>query len=194
MTNQNDITQHWNQRYTANSALPQPTQVLLDYGYLLPTTGQALDLACGLGANALLLAERGLETWAWDVSSVAIARLKEIITQVGSAVHAEVRDVTIPPFPVNGFDVIVVSHFLERSLNHAIMAALRPNGLLFYQTFSKLRIADGGPRNPNFLLEDNELLRLFANLRVRIYREETDLGDVQQGFRNEAMLVAQRVV
>jgi SAM-dependent methyltransferase len=193
MTNHNTIAQHWNQRYKENSVLPQPTQVLLDYGYLLPATGQALDLACGLGANALLLAERGLETWAWDISSVAITRLKETIKQMGSTVHAEVRDVTTQPFPINRFDVIVVSHFLERSLADAIKAALRPNGLLFYQTFSKLRINNGGPRNPDFLLEDNELLKLFAGLKVRIYREETSLGNIHQGFRNEAMLIAQQI-
>lgn len=193
MTNKNDIVQHWNQRYTEKIALPQPAQALLEYGYLLPTTGRALDLACGLGANALRLAERGLETWAWDISSVAITRLKDTMRQLGSAVHAEVRDVTMHPPPANHFDVIVVSHFLERSLSNAIKTALRPNGLLVYQTFCKLRIDDGGPRNPDFLLDDNELLSLFAGLRVRIYREETCLGDVHQGFRNEAMLIAQRV-
>lgn len=192
MTTHKDIAQHWNQRYKENSALPLPAQVLLEYGYLLPTTGRALDLACGLGANAQFLAERGLETWAWDISSVAITRLKDTMTQVGFTVHAEVRDVTTQPFPVKNFDVIVVSHFLERSLKDIIKAALRPGGLLFYQTFSKLRIDHGGPRNPDFLLDDNELLRLFTGLKVRIYREETCLGDIHQGFRNETMLIAQR--
>lgn len=192
MTSQKDITHHWNQRYTENSLLPQPAQMLLEYGYLLPTTGQALDLACGLGANALLLANRGFETWAWDISSVAITQLKKTINQTKSAIHPEIRDVNLHPPPANRFDVIVVSHFLERSLTDAIKAALRPHGLLFYQTFSKLRIHEGGPRNPDFLLEDNELLSLFAGLKVRIYREETCLGDIHQGFRNEAMLIAQR--
>jgi SAM-dependent methyltransferase len=192
MTNHNDIAQHWNQRYRENSYLPLPAQALLEYGYLLPATGKALDLACGLGANALFLAERGLETWAWDISSAAINQLNETLTQIGFTVHAEVRDVTTQPFPINNFDVIVVSRFLERSLKDAIKTALRPGGLLFYQTFSKLRIDYGGPCNPDFLLDDNELLSLFAGLKVRVYREETCLGDTRQGFRNEAMLIAQR--
>jgi len=34
-----------------------------------------LDLACGLGANALRLAELGLKTEAWDLSPVAVERL-----------------------------------------------------------------------------------------------------------------------
>ncbi len=69
---------------------------------------------------------------------------------------------------------------------------------MFYQTFTKLRTGeedgnDKGPRHPDFLLDDNELLRLFAPLRVRFYREESLLGDTAQGVRNEAMLIAQKV-
>jgi 2-polyprenyl-3-methyl-5-hydroxy-6-metoxy-1,4-benzoquinol methylase len=33
----------------------------------------ALDLACGLGANALVLAKQGLTTEAWDISAIFIA-------------------------------------------------------------------------------------------------------------------------
>ena len=66
--------------------------------------------------------------------------------------------------------------------------------MIFYQTFTKLRVTEGGPRNPHFLLEDNELLHLFAALKVRVYREEGLLGELDSGFRNEAMLIAQKEV
>lgn len=188
-----DVQQHWNRRYTDGVTPQQPAQVLVEYGYLLPQRGRALDLACGLGANALLLAQRGLETWAWDISSVAIARLQHNLLQANVSVHAEVRDVLAQPLPVEYFDVIVVTRFLERSLAAPLQTALRPGGLLFYQTFTTLQVDAVGPRNPDFVLEDNELLRLFAGLKVRIYREEAQLGDTRQGFRNEAMLVAQRL-
>ena len=54
----------WNLRYQAATDWPTPCQVLADNVHLLPTTGIALDLACGLGANALLLAQHGLTTYA----------------------------------------------------------------------------------------------------------------------------------
>ena len=191
----NDATRRcWDRRYSDSMTGQQPALVLSAHLHLLPATGTALDLACGLGANALLLARRGLATWAWDISAVAITRLEQAARQAGLALRTEVRDVTLSPPEPARFDVIVVSRFLERSLAPALQAALRPGGLLFYQTFTKIRTeAASGPRNPDFLLDDNELLRLFAPLRVRFYREEGLLGDTAQGVRNEAMLIAQKV-
>ena len=192
----NDVTrQRWDQRYSETLTGQPPAAVLSAHLHLLPAAGTALDLACGLGANALLLARRGLATWAWDISPIAIARLDEYARKSGIAIQTEVRDVVSRPPEPAGFDVIVVSRFLERSLAPALQAALRPGGLLFYQTFTKLRTEEGdasGPRNPDFLLDDNELLRLFAPLRVRFYREEGLLGDTARGVRNEAMLIAQK--
>ena len=68
----------WNARYqqVPHTQMPQAARVLSEYQHLLPTTGRALDLACGLGGNALLLAARGLETWAWDIANVALARMQ----------------------------------------------------------------------------------------------------------------------
>jgi hypothetical protein len=43
-----------------------------------------------------------------------------------------------------------------------------------------------------FLLERGELLRLFPTLQPVAYREEGLLGQLTQGLRNEAYLVAQR--
>ena len=98
-----------------------------------------------------------------------------------------------PPQP-DAFDVIVVSRFLERDLAPAIHAALRPQGILYYQTFTRSHVDDSGPSSPEYRLADNELLHLFASMRVLCYREEGRVGDLSRGFRNEAMLVAQRTV
>jgi tellurite methyltransferase len=59
---------------------------------------------------------------------------------------------------VDGFGVIVVSHFLECALARHLTAALRPDGLLFYQTFTRCHVDDGGPLNAGFLLRDHGLL------------------------------------
>ena len=187
-----EIATCWNRRYREAITEQQPAKVLADNLHLLPVAGQALDLACGLGANALLLARHGLTTWAWDISPVAISRLDAAARAAGLTVHSEVRAVTARPPEPGRFDVIVVSRFLERSLAPALQAALRSGGLLFYQTFSKLRLSKDGPSNPAFLLDDNELLRLFPALKVRIYRDEGQSGDITRGVRNEAMLVAQK--
>ncbi|MFO8154188.1 class I SAM-dependent methyltransferase [Thioalkalivibrio sp.] len=188
-----NLEQKWNQRYAeADAAAATPCAVLQQFAHLLPPNGAALDLACGLGGNASLLAGRGLVTRAWDLSPVAIERLREHAEEHGLPIRAEVRDVeTQPPAP-DAFDVIAVSYFLERSLAPALAAALRPGGLLFYQTWTREAVDDRGPGNPDFRLAPNELLDLFPDLRLLAYREEGLFGNPAEGLRNEAWLVAAR--
>ena len=63
---------------------------------------------------------------------------------------------------------------------------------MFYQTYCQQKVQQQGPSNPNFLLKDNELLQLFSSMKVRVYREESLLGDHQKGWRNQALLVAEK--
>jgi tellurite methyltransferase len=183
----------WNNRYqTLPTNIPPPCQVVAAYTHLLPATGTALDLACGLGANALLLARHGLETYAWDYADTALERLQVEAQIQQVAIYTERRDVVMSPPPADMFDVIVVCHFLDRGLAPALTQALKPNGLLFYQTFTRTSVNDCGPKNPDFRLAENELLRLFADLQIVVFREEGDIGDISQGFRNEALLIARK--
>ncbi len=183
----------WDQRHADPTHQPKAAAVLQQNRYLLPVRGRALDLACGLGGSALLLARAGLMVNAWDLSSVAIERLRGYAAEQGlQNLLADVRDVEQNPPAVASFDVITVSYFLQRQLAPALIAALKPGGLLFYQTFTRIAVADRGPINPEYRLADNELLRLFGSLAIRFYREENHLGDITQGYRDVAMLVGER--
>jgi tellurite methyltransferase len=166
------IRRKWDARYrashnNANSA----ADVLLQNQHLLPTCGMALDLAAGLGGNALYLAARGLEVHAWDISPVAIEILNAAALQQGLTLHTRVRNCVTRPPESNSFDVIVISRFLERTLCPAISAALKPGGLLFYQTYTREKQGVEGPNNPHFLLVKGELLVLFSELEVVAYQE-----------------------
>jgi hypothetical protein len=67
---------------------------------------------------------------------------------------------------------VLVFRFLVRPLAQAIVQALRPGGLLLYETFTThQRNLGQHPRNPAFLLSPNELPRLFSALRVIAYEE-----------------------
>lgn len=169
-----------------------PSRVLVENRHLLPADGDALELACGLAGNALLLARQGLRTRAWDISAVATARVAEYAREQALPLTAETRDLLRDPPPPSEWDVIAVAHFLDRGLFPHIVAALRPGGLLFYQTFTRARIGDAGPSNPEFRLAAGELLVLCAGLEVLVYREEGLIGDLGKGLRDEAMIVARR--
>jgi tellurite methyltransferase len=187
-----DIREKWNERYRAASREPQASQVLRENLHLLPGNGRALDLACGSGGNAILLAQQGLQVDAWDIADVAIAALQEMALKRPLSIRAEVRDVEADPPGPGTFDVITVSYFLDRGLVPALMAALKPGGLVYYQTFTRQCVSDRGPKSAEFRLAEQELLQLFSGLQVLFYSEEGCVGDVQQGFRDEAMYIGRR--
>ncbi len=189
--NQKAIEQKWDGIYK-NTDNSQVVDVLLQNDYLLPRKGQALDLACGLGGNALFLAAKGLKAHAWDISSLALKKLQKNAEK--KALKIAIKQVYIEPdcLPKNTFDVIVLAHFLDRSLCNAIMDALKSGGLLFYQTYVREKIDLRGPNNPAFLLARNELLQLFSPMTVLVYRENSLVGDLECGERNEALFVGQK--
>jgi 2-polyprenyl-3-methyl-5-hydroxy-6-metoxy-1,4-benzoquinol methylase len=198
--NKQALIDKWNQRYAGATEPGTAVQVLRGKTFLLPvqTKGQgqdqikALDLACGLGANAVLLAQQGFTVDAWDLSPVAIEFLKKYSEQHDLSIRPQCRDVEFDPPGDDSYDVIVVSYFLERGLFPVLLKALRPGGVLFYQTFIQDKALVSGPTNPAYLLGDNELLKAFKDLRVLYYEELGSVGDITQGLRNEAMLVASK--
>ncbi|KRT54732.1 class I SAM-dependent methyltransferase [endosymbiont of Ridgeia piscesae] len=182
----------WDERHAAPEKPVHAAEVLSENLHLLPATGDALELACGLGGNALALARAGLRVTAWDLSPVAIKQLNTAADAEGLSLSAQVRDIESEALAPASYDVIVASYFLDRSLIPGWIEALRPGGLIFFQTFSQTRLTSRGPNDPAFRLADNELLSLFSSLRLRFYREEGELGDVTKGSRDLAMLVGQK--
>lgn len=183
----------WNRIYRSREdATPLPAQVLSENQYLLPQSGSALDAACGRGGNALLLARKGLQTHAWDISEEALKAVRHSAIMENLNLMTEHRDIVLQPPAANSFDVIVVSRFLDRSITAALGGALRHNGLLYYQTFVKDKRDPNGPKNPDYRLDTNELLQIFTGLQIIYYREDGTVGDLNCGFRNEAMLIARR--
>ncbi len=186
----NQIKDKWEKNYNSCSdEYPTAAEVLFQNQHLLPEQGTALDLACGRGANAICLAENGLKTSAWDISASALEQLSLQAKEKKLNINLEVRDVSAQPPEADTFDVIVVSRFLDRNLFNHIENAIKSGGLIFYQTFVKDKIDESGPKNPDYLLDSNELLNFFKDWKIICYQEE---GNIDTGFRNQAMLIAQK--
>lgn len=95
---------------------------------------------------------------------------------------------TAPPDPP--YEVVVNMNFLERSLFGTLSDALAPGGLLVFETFTRDHVDVLGRRMPAaYLLEPNELLRAFGDLRVLRYREAVVDGEPARAV---ASLVARR--
>ena len=193
MMQQEDTKQKWDEIYAKQkSGSIQAAYVVNQFAHLLPNKGVALDIASGLGGNAIYFARHGLISHAWDISSQAIENLNQYCAENNISMNTEIRDVVAHPPEKNSFDVISVSFFLERTISSKIIAALKPNGLLFYQTFVLEKVSTNGPSNPDYRLQQNELLKMFTDLHILAYQEEGCVGDQSQGLRDVALLVAQK--
>jgi SAM-dependent methyltransferase len=168
----------WDARHRAvldAGEAPRPAaDWLVAHAGLLPPAGRALDVACGLGRNALWLAERGLEVDAVDVSGVAVEAVLARARARGVPVRAVRRDVEAEGPPEGPYDVVVDVAFLVRALVPALCRVLAPGGLLLFDTF----VADEGPgpvrgpRDPAFVLGRGELAGLLQGLDVLELRED----------------------
>ena len=170
-----------------------PARILTESTHLLPARGRALDLACGLGVNALFLARQGLQVSAWDVSQVAVTKLRAAAACKGLVVDARIRDCERFPPEARSLDVLVVSNFLYRPILPALVDSLRPGGMIVYTTHTLERpdFMDG-PSNPDYLLRRGELLEVFGQLTVHAYREDGLTGDIRRGERGRASIIASR--
>ena len=181
----------WDQHYLSREVAEQtPADVLLLNPHLLPDGGTALDYASGLAANGCWLAHRGFDVTAWDASSIATHKVNHYAQQYGLKLSAEPRDLEKHPPEGPRFDVVMVSFFLHRPTLAHLKNLLTPGGLLFYQTFSGEQRDGRGPSNPDFRLQQGELLQHFSDMHVLYYREDRHYGDMQSGIRDQALLVA----
>jgi rhodanese-related sulfurtransferase len=145
-----------------------PSTWILENADLLPRDGKVLDVACGRGRHALLLASAGFDVHAIDRNPEAIAFLRDTAARMSLRVDAQVMDLETDPPPdlPSGFDAIVVFNYLHRPLFPALKAALKPGGRIFYETFTTRQAERGHPKNPDFLLRDGELAELLSPLSI----------------------------
>lgn len=169
-------------RVFSDHAVSGPSSWLLENADLLPSSGRALDVACGSGRHALLLAAAGFDVTAVDRDAAALARLRDYAGRLGLAVRTIETDLEAPPiervfepWDAAPWDLILVTRYLHRPLVPLLAQRLSRKGTLLYETFLEAQAARGRPTNPDFLLKPGELASLVAPLEVVRSREgETD--------------------
>ena len=126
--------------------------------------GPVLDLACGSGRHARLLAGKGYAVYAVDRDAAAIAGLQGL-----ARIDAVQLDLEGTDWPLAGrsFAGIVVTNYLWRPRLPDLLALLAPGGVLIYETFMLGNEAYGKPSNPEFLLRPGELREIVAAAGLR---------------------------
>lgn len=139
---------HWDARYREIGMAPAdsgPPPVFATLEHLFPTSGNALDLACGRGRGAVWLAGLGLSYFGVDVSPVAI----DLATSLASANGIEERcrfavhdlDVGLPAGPE--VDLLFCYLFRDPALDLPIVERLAPGGVLAIAVLSEVQAGPG---------------------------------------------------
>ena len=182
----------------AKQADAGPSRFVAQQLHRLPK-GRALDVACGNGRHTLYLASHGFDVEAIDRDAEQLAKLTAAAKQ-RHLLQVTVKQVDLerttderPEFPPNAYDTIVVCFYLHRPLFPWLIDALKPNGVLVYETFTiENYVRHRHPRRWEFCLAQNELLRLTSSLRVLSYDEGEHEGSPGMGSVFTAQLVAQK--
>jgi FolB domain-containing protein len=153
----------------------KPSRFLIDNWRALPV-GKALDVAAGRGRHTLYLATRGFSIEAIDRDMQVLAELSAA-AQGRQLTNVRVRAIDLEdsshnPLPQEAYDAILVFFYLYRPLFPSLLRALRPGGVLMYETFLiDNHVRYQHPRRREFCLAHNELLHLTSELRVLYYDE-----------------------
>lgn len=157
---------------TADNAQPSPW--VRRFLPLLRPQGRVLDLAAGGGRHTALLCEAGHRVVAVDRDTSALrARWSDDLS-------CEIKEMDLEdgnPWRLGGgYDGIVVTNYLHRTLLPALAQALAPGGVLIYATFMTGQERFGRPSNPDFLLRPGELVAAFIDRLTIVAFEQGQLA------------------
>ena len=151
------------------TSVSPPSEWVRRFVPLIPAAGRVLDLACGEGRHARLLAQLGYRVLAVDRDERALGPLAGI-----AGIDVAAIDLETGSWPYRGeqFAGIVVTNYLHRPLFPLLVASLVEGGVLIYETFARGNERYGRPSNPEFLLQPGELLAVVSGrLRVLAYED-----------------------
>lgn len=174
-----DVTR-WDKKYTHHHPDFLPDSLLTEHQDLLTGVGAAaIDVACGVGQNAIFLARRGYITFAVDASVVGLCRGVELINRERLTVFPFVADLDQYRLPACTFQVIAVFRYLNRALIPNLKQALVPEGLIFYKTFNRNFLAQHPKFNPAYTVRPGELSEMFADFECCATNDTDDLAEPQ---------------
>jgi len=180
--------QEWEEHYLeAERSDLQPPDTLLTENRKLLTSGTALDIAMGSGRNALFLAECGYRVTGIDRAESAVQLARTTAQKRSLSIEAVTADMLDVDLGTERFDLIANFYFLERELIPRIKQGLKPNGLVFFETFTSYQISRDDPRYRKFLIDPNELLTMFSDFFIMYYFERV------KGSKAVASMIAKKV-
>ncbi|WP_298940015.1 tellurite resistance protein [uncultured Psychromonas sp.] len=140
-----------------------------------PDKGVVLDLACGRGQNGLLLKAQNIELVFADLQQQHLSTLHKDFNIDNSALwqadfesESSLDAQKLAQMQLQG---ILVFRYLHRPLFDSIKQAIKPGGIVIYETFTIENRQFGRPNRADFLLELGELKTVFKEWDILFYFE-----------------------
>lgn len=143
----------------------EPSPWVRRFTNLIPEGGVVLDIACGGGRHSRYLLSLGYRVVLVDRDITAVADLAA--DEHVELIACDLEDGRRWPLDDRQFEGVVVTNYLHRPLMKHLVHAVAPGGALIYETFADGNQAFGHPRNPDFLLQREELL-IFTRPELRV--------------------------
>lgn len=179
----------WEERYrsgvrAAEDLTAAPTPLLMRTAQILKP-GDALDLACGSGRNALWLARAGWKVTAVDGAQAAIEVLRQRAAQADLAVESICFDLQRGTFEIGEerWDLIVIAYYLQRDLFADAKRGVRPGGTLVAIAHTTMN----GEEPTAHRLRPGELATYFEGWRIEYSYEGPPADEAHKRFVAEVV-------
>ncbi len=179
----------WDAKHEAAAhASSSPSAVLVALADCLPRRGRALDLAGGRGAEAVWLAQHGLDVTLADISGVALNKAEQLASDAGVALTTVCVDLerSTPPGP---WDLVTCGSYLQRSVWSTVELALGGTLVWIHPTVTNLE--RNTKPSARFLLQPGEgraIIDALPEVTIVEHRE------AWVGNRHLSVVVAKRSV
>ncbi len=152
-------------------------------------TRDVLDLGCGVGRYAILLAEAGYDVTAVDSSSEALSVLDQLVSEREIQVRTIKGNYSDDLFPEESFDLVLAYNVLYHGYRETFKEAvgrvygwLRPGGLFFFTCPTRRddRYGNGEKAAPHTYKPLNSI----HPGDIHYFADESDISDFLQDFRD----------
>ena len=150
--------------------LSPPSSWIMQKASAWPDGARLIDLASGQGRHSVALAAAypgRFDILAVDRDQAALAALKARCSDVTTC-HFDLETEAIWPFSGKNFDVVLVTNYLYRPRLDDVFRLVGYGGYIAYETFGTGNEVFGKPSNPDYLLQEAELLTHLSNDFIKI--------------------------
>lgn len=182
----------WNQKFQTNHFIygEAPNNFIKENSDLLLQANKVLCLGEGEGRNAIFLADKGLEVEALDASDIALLKLRKRAKE--HYVFIKIRHTLLEYWqPDTLYDAVICTYLhlakpQQKMLFEKSVEALAPQGYFIAEFFSESQIhfESGGPKDPTFLYDVNDILNAVTNLSCKILKLAQEVVILNEGDKH----------